>query len=199
MLATLARVPPAGILATVFLLPALESSTLLGVLVPAETAILLAGVLAWYGRVPLPDVLAAAAMGAILGDSIGYGVGWRWGRRIVEGRIGRLIGEARWTAARHRLNSKGLLTIILGRFPPAARTLLPLIAGTARMPYRRFLAGNAIGGVAWASASTMAGYLAGDAWRRIEHVQHIFGLAFIALIAALLAVLKLHGRWERAR
>ena len=122
-------------LAVVFLLPALEASTLAGVVIPGETALLYGGVLAWYDRVPLPAVVAAGALGAIVGDSIGYLVGARWGKRIVEGRIGRLIGEQRWARARRHLARKGLFTIIAGRFPPVARTLVPMLAGSARMPY----------------------------------------------------------------
>jgi membrane protein DedA with SNARE-associated domain len=139
----------------------------------------------------LPSVLVAASLGAIVGDSIGYWVGRRWGHRIVEGRIGRIIGERRWAAARRRLHRKGFLTIVVGRFPPIARTLVPLLAGSARMPYRRFLAGNALGGVVWATASVLAGYLAGDAWHRIERAQHIVALAALAVLAVAVAVLIL--------
>jgi membrane protein DedA with SNARE-associated domain len=197
LLRAFAHVPPAVILAVVFALPALEASTLIGVLVPGETAILLGGVLAWYGRVPLPAVIAAAALGAIVGDSIGYGIGRRWGTRIVEGRLGRLVGEERWARARRRLNRKGFLTIVVGRFPPIARTLVPILAGSAGMPYPRFLAGNALGGVVWATASALLGYLAGDAWQRIEQVQHIVALTALAAVALAVGVLKLRGRRQR--
>jgi membrane protein DedA with SNARE-associated domain len=200
VLHALADVPTAVILAVVFVFPALEASTLLGVFVPGETAILLGGVLAWYGRVSLPAVIAAAALGAVVGDSIGYGVGRRWGTRIVEGRIGRLVGEERWARARRRLNRKGFLTIVVGRFPPIARTLVPVLAGSAGMPYPRFLAGNALGGVVWATASALVGYVAGDAWQRIERVQQIVAVTALAAVAVAVAVLKLRGRRrERGR
>lgn len=190
----LARVPPAVVLAVVFALPALEASTLIGVLVPGETAILVGGVLAWHGRVSLSSVLAAAALGAIVGDSLGYWVGSRWGDRIIAGRIGRVIGERRWTRARRHLARKGLLTVVLGRFPPVARTLVPVLAGSAHMPYRRFLAGNALGGVVWAAASALAGYLAGDAWQRVERVQQAVGVIALAIAAAAVVLLRLRGR-----
>jgi membrane protein YqaA with SNARE-associated domain len=123
----MAHVPAAVVLAMVFALPALEASTLIGIFVPGETAILLGGVLAWYGRLSLPSVVVAASLGAIAGDSIGYWVGSRWGKRIIEGRIGRLIGERRWARARRHLARKGLLTVVVGRFPPVARTLVPIV------------------------------------------------------------------------
>jgi membrane protein DedA with SNARE-associated domain len=199
LLEALAQVPPVIVLAVVFALPALESSVLVGVIVPGETAVLLGGVLAWYGRVSLADAITAAALGALLGDNIAYWVGVRWGDRIVEGRIGRIVGEQRWARARRRLNQKGFLTIVFGRFPPVARTLVPVLAGSARMPYPRFLAGNALGVVVWATASVLAGYLAGDAWQRIERVQNIVALAVAAAIVAGVAVVKLRGRWQRLR
>jgi membrane protein DedA with SNARE-associated domain len=197
MFAIFSRVPAPLVLAAVFGLPALEASTLIGVFVPGETALLLGGVFAWYGRVSLPSVLVAGSLGAIVGDSIGYWVGRRWGPRIVEGRIGRLVGQRRWAGARQRLNQKGFLTIVLGRFPPVARTLVPVLAGSARMPYRRFLAGNAIGGIVWAGASVLAGYLAGDAWRRIERVQHVVAVAALVVLALALAVLRRRGLARR--
>jgi membrane-associated protein len=199
MLRALLDVPSPIILGLVFLLPALEASTLIGVLIPGETVILLGGVLAWYGHVPLASVMVAAALGAILGDSVGYWVGFRWGKRIVEGRVGRVIGEQRWARARLRLKRKGLMTIVLGRFPPFARTLVPLLAGSARMPYHRFLIGNAVGGIVWASASVLAGYFAGDAWQRVQHVQHIVGAALLAAIVLAVVVVRLRGRRRGAR
>jgi len=190
----LAGVPPAVVLAVVFALPALEASTLIGVFVPGETAILVGGVLAWHGRVSLSSVLAAAALGAIVGDSVGYWVGSRWGNRIIAGRIGRVIGERRWARARRHLARKGLWTVVVGRFPPVARTLVPVLAGSAHMPYRRFLAGNALGGVVWASASALAGYLAGDAWQRVERVQQVVGVIALAIAAAAVVLLRLRSR-----
>src|SRR2546421_10681697 len=79
--------------ALVFLLPALESSAFIGFLFPGEIAVLLGGVLAFEGRVPLLAVLTAAVLGAVVGDSIGYAVGRRWGDRILRGTLGRLVRQ----------------------------------------------------------------------------------------------------------
>jgi membrane protein DedA with SNARE-associated domain len=199
VLAALLDVSPAVALALVFLLPAVEASTLVGVVIPGETALLYGGVLAWHGRVPLPAVFVAGALGAIIGDSIGYLVGARWGNRIVASRAGRLIGEQRWALARRHLARKGLLTIIAGRFPPVARTLVPILAGSARMPYRRFLLGNVVGGTVWAVASTLLGYLAGDAWKRVERIQHIVGLVMSAAVVATIVALLVRRRRRASR
>ena len=117
----------------IFLFVTLEASTLIGIIIPGETAVLLGGVLAWYGRISLVAVITAAILGAIVGDSIGYWVGARWGRSIIEGRLGRIVGHDRWSRARAHLSRKGLLLIVAGRFPPAVRSLVPITAGAAHM------------------------------------------------------------------
>src|SRR5438445_8276615 len=70
-------------LAIVFAVPALEASAFVGFIFPGEIAVVLGGVLAYQGRVPLAAVIVAAVLGAIAGDTLGYFVGRRWGRRIL--------------------------------------------------------------------------------------------------------------------
>src|SRR5256712_12279524 len=77
-------------LAIVFLVPALEASAFLGFVFPGEIAVLLGGVLASQGRVSLGAAIAAAVLGAVVGDSAGYLVGRRWGRALLHGTVGRL-------------------------------------------------------------------------------------------------------------
>jgi membrane protein DedA with SNARE-associated domain len=90
-----------AVLAVVFLAPALEASAFLGVVIPGEIAVLLGGVLAFEHRASLPAVLGAAVAGAIVGDSVGYLVGRRWGRRLLDGSVGRLV-------PRHHLDGRAL-------------------------------------------------------------------------------------------
>ena len=75
----LLALPGWAALLAVFLLPALESSAFIGFLFPGEIAVILGGVAAAAGRMPLPVMIAAAILGAVIGDSIGYAVGKRWG------------------------------------------------------------------------------------------------------------------------
>src|SRR5436190_23976832 len=77
-------------IALIFALPALEASAFVGFIFPGEIAILLGGVLAFEGQVPLWGAMAAAILGAFIGDAIGYAVGARWGRKLLHGSLGRL-------------------------------------------------------------------------------------------------------------
>src|SRR3954468_17115080 len=89
--AALLGLPAWAVLVVVFALPALESSAFVGFVFPGEIALLLGGVLAQQGVVPLRAVLAAGFAGAVIGDTVGYGVGRRYGRRVLDGTLGRLV------------------------------------------------------------------------------------------------------------
>src|SRR6266545_5845872 len=171
-----------AVLVVVFLLPALESSAFVGFVFPGEIAVVLGGVLASEHRAPLPAVIAAAVAGAIIGDSVGYLVGERWGRRILEGSIGRIVKHEHLDRAERYLAERGGKAVFLGRFTAALRVLIPGLAGMARMPYRTFLVYNVAGGAAWATGMVLLGYLAGASWQKAAHWASRVGLALLALI-----------------
>src|SRR5437899_11987260 len=157
--------------ALVFLLPALESSAFIGFLFPGELAVLLGGVLAYQGRVSLPWVAAAAIAGAIVGDSVGYAVGARWGEVLFRtGIVHRLVTPERRRKAEELPRRRGATAVLIGRFTAVARVLVPGLSGMAGLKYRRFLFANAVGGILWGGGFTLLGYLAGDAWRKVEHL-----------------------------
>src|SRR6266571_5510908 len=95
-------------LAIVFLVPALEASAFLGFFFPGEIAVVLGGVLAYHGRVALPEVIVAAVAGAIAGDTVGYFVGKRWGHRLLRG-VGRRIPFIRHRIDDHLESAKAYL------------------------------------------------------------------------------------------
>src|SRR5882672_810516 len=134
--------------ALVFALPALESSAFVGFLFPGELAIVLGGVLAFQGKVSLPLAMASAIGGAILGDSVGYAVGARWGERMFKLRlVRRLVTPERRRQAEELLRRHGATAVLIGRFTAVARVLVPGLAGMAGLEYPRFLVANAIGGI----------------------------------------------------
>lgn len=190
----LVAVPPWLLLLLVFLLPALEASTLLGVVVPGETAVLLGGVFAHEGRLPLVAVMVAAVLGAVVGDNIGYLLGVRLGPRLLTRGSGR-AGE-RLQRARSFMQRFGPPAVLLGRWVAVLRAFVPSVAGASGVPYRSFSMYNLTGGAAWGVAVAGLGYVAATAY---GVVSRDLGLAGAAL-ALLLAVVAVAGVvWTRRR
>ena len=186
-------------LAIVFALPALESSAFVGFVFPGETAAIIGGVLAYEHRANLVAVMAAVVIGAILGDTVGYLVGAKWGNWLLEGPLARWIRADHVLRARRALQRRGGWAVFLGRFTTALRVLVPGLAGMAEVPYRRFLFANVLGGLCWGVTFVLVGYLAGASWRSVEHTATRAGLIALAVVAALVVVAVVVRRVRRRR
>jgi len=186
-------------LVVVFALPALEASTLLGIVVPGELALVLGGVLAHQGRVPLWATVTAGAAGAVVGDSVGYAVGRRVGGRLLTRIPRRLVQPGQVERATALLRRLGGRAVFVGRFIAALRALVPGLAGTAGMPYGSFLVWNLAGGVLWATGFVLVGFAAGPAWRTAERVAGRAGLVLLGVIVAGTAVAVLVRRRRSGR
>jgi undecaprenyl-diphosphatase len=176
------RMPPALALALVFLLPALEASTFVGVVLPGEIGVVLGGVLANQGKLPLTAVLAAGILGAVIGDSVGYLVGARYGERILRKIPDRLLDDDKLSRAEDSVRRLGGKSVFVGRFTAALRALVPGLAGMSRLPYLRFLAWNIAGGVLWATGFVLLGYLAGSQYQLVERYANYAGIALLLII-----------------
>lgn len=186
-------------LVVVFALPALEASIFLGVVVPGETALILGGVLASGHHVALASVLAAGILGAIVGDSVGYAVGRRWGRQLLHSSVGRFVRREHLDRAQDYLAARGGRAVFLGRFTAVLRALIPGLAGMSGVRYlHTFLPWNLAGGTVWGAAAVMLGYAAGASWQKAAHLASGFGFAVLALIAvAVVGGILLRRRRER--
>ena len=186
-------------LAIVFLIPALEASAFVGFVFPGEIAVLLGGVLAYQGRVPLWAVIVAAVLGAAIGDSIGYAVGKRWGRSLLHGTLGRLPIIRReldrhLDRAQEYVRRRGPHAVFIGRFTAALRVLVPGLAGMAGVPYGSFVTFNVLGAIIWGTGFALLGFFAGAAWQRVAGIAGWVGLGLLLLI--LLGLLS--ARFARA-
>jgi membrane-associated protein len=184
----LMALPPSVILIAAFLFPAAEASVFIGLVVPGETAVIVAGVLAHSGRLPLWAVIVAALAGAILGDQIGFQVGRRFGVRILKRMPRWLYRHGRPDRALAFVRRRGLLAVILGRWTASLRALVPGVAGMSGLGQRRFTAANIAGGTVWAVVCSLIGFLAGAGFRAVEQKLHIgagivLGIVILALIA----------------
>ncbi|GIF72796.1 DedA family protein [Asanoa siamensis] len=165
-----------------------EDALFFGFILPGETAAILGGVAASLGHVSVVWMSVIVVAAAIIGDTVGYEIGSRWGHRLLGVRILRKR-EKQVEAARSFLARRGGPAVFLGRFIAFLRAFVPFGAGVAHMHYRRFLAWNAIGGVVWGVGSVLLGFLAGHSYQMIEDAVGKWAAIGIgaAVVAAVLA------------
>ena len=192
---TILRLAGPLVLVVVFALPALEASTLLGIVVPGELALVLGGLLAHQGRVPLWAAVVAGAAGAVVGDSVGYAIGCRMGERLLAYLPRRLVDPRQVERATALLRRLGGRAVLVGRFTAALRALVPGLAGLAGVPYRTFAVWNLAGGVLWATGFVLLGFAAGPAWGTAERVAGRAGLVVLGtVVVGAVAAALLHRR-----
>jgi membrane-associated protein len=173
-----------------------EDALFIGFVLPGETVALLAGAAASLGHVPLAGVLLVVVVAAIVGDTVGYEVGRHLGPRVLDLRIlekrRRRIDDARELLAR-----RGGGAVFLSRWVAFLRAVMPALAGSARMPYWKFLAWNASGGIAWGATVVLLGYAAGASYAQAEKT---FGrdVALVVLAVAIVALVVWRLRRHRA-
>jgi membrane-associated protein len=149
--------------------------------------------------VSLVGVLVVVVVAAIVGDTVGYEVGRHVGPRILELPILQRR-RARLDDAREFLARRGGSAVFLGRGVAFFRAVMPALAGTVRMPYRRFLAFNAAGGLAWGATVVLLGYAAGASYARVEKVVgRDAAFVVLAVVILVLVVWRLRKRAGNGR
>jgi membrane protein DedA with SNARE-associated domain len=180
-------------LIALFLIVMLESG---GVPLPGETALVAAGVFASQGELNIVEVIAVAAAAAIIGDNLGYWAGRTGGRKLLE----RSKFLSRWMDrvlpwAEGFFHRHGAKTIFIGRFFSVLRVTAAWMAGVSRMPWLKFLAWNAAGGICWAVLVGLVAYYLGHAAAdAISRYGLIGGVALVVLAA--LALVGFHF-WKK--
>jgi membrane protein DedA with SNARE-associated domain len=186
--------PPALVYLVVGLLVFGEAAVFAGFVLPGETAVVLGGVLASRGEIDLPALIVLVVVAAVVGDSVGYEVGRHYGERVLKWRP-LVRHQDRLDGARAYLKRRGGPAVFLGRWTAFLRAVMPGLAGVSRMPYRRFLLWNAIGGVAWGVTFCLVGYLAGNSYEVVAQRIGVGGaLATAAVLVALLVLWHLRRR-----
>ena len=176
-----------------------EDAFFLGFVIPGETAAVLGGVDASRGHVSLSLMIMLVTAAAIIGDSVGYEVGRTVGPRVLSlSTLERHRGHV--DDARSVLARRGGSAVFFGRFVAFFRAVMPALAGASRMPYRRFLVFNAVGGAVWAVSFVLLGYLAGDSYQAVEQtVGRGAAAVVLGLVVAGLVVWRLRRRRLRRR
>jgi len=161
----------------------------MGIPLPGETTLVTAAVYAGTTHhLKIGFVIAAAAIGAIVGDNAGFWVGRRFGVGLLH-RYGHLVrlDRKRISLGQHLFERHGGKVVFFGRFVAVLRTLAALLAGVNGMEVRRFLIFNATGGIVWATVYGVAAYVFGEQVERLHGPLATVGLA-VAVIAVVLGL-----------
>jgi membrane protein DedA with SNARE-associated domain len=191
MLASIIDVSHTGYL-VLFLLVMAESG---GVPVPGETALITGGVLASQGSLQIEIVIVVAASAAIVGDNLGYQIGRKGGRWLLQrpGRFHRqrlqVLSSGEPFFARH-----GPKAVFFGRFLLGLRVWASWLAGATHMRWRSFVFWNACGGICWATAIGLLAYFLGNAAGNAIKTFGLFGLVAVLLVVGGLLVAHFRRR-----
>ena len=164
-----------------------ETGLLLGFFLPGDSLLVTAGLLsAVDGTLHIGILNLLLCTAAILGDSVGYAIGYHAGPRVFNRENSFLFNKAHVARAHQFYEKYGPKTIVLARFVPIVRTFAPTVAGVAKMDYKKFIAYNIFGGIGWVMSMTLAGYFLGRSIPDVEKKVH-----WIALIVIFLSLIPI--------
>ena len=168
----------------------LETSILVGLVVPGDTIVLVSatGIADWPEYVTL---LVTVIVGSLTGESIGFALGRFFGPRIQASRLGKRLGERNWVRAETYLDRRGGIAVFVSRFLPVLHALIPLTVGMSTMRYRKFLAWTVPACSLWAAAYVSVGWLAAGSYRQLSTQLHFAGYLFAGIIAVFLVIVFL--------
>lgn len=175
-----------------FLIIFAESGILIGFFLPGDSFLFTLGILASKGDLNIWLLISLGIIGAILGDSVGYMTGRRFGPALFNRPDSKFFKKENIEKAHAFYEKYGKKTIIIARFTPFVRTFAPIVAGIAKMSYPVFLIYNIIGGVLWVSSVTLLGYFLGS---KVEHIDLytipvILAIIILSVVPSVMHVLK---------
>jgi membrane-associated protein len=175
-----------------------ETGLLVGFFLPGDSLLVTAGLVAATGALDIWWLNALLIVAAVVGDSVGYAIGYRAGPRIFTREKSLLFRPSHVERTRRFYERHGAKTIVIARFVPIVRTFAPVVAGVGQMEYRRFLTYNVVGGVGWVTSMTWAGYLLGQTIPNIGDHIHVVVAVVIVLSLVPIAVELYRERRRRS-
>ncbi|WP_425842033.1 DedA family protein [Microbacterium sp. PA5] len=176
----------------------LETSVLIGLVVPGDTVVIVAGT-AVASPWEAAALIVVVILGALVGESIGFWLG-RWlGPRIRFSRLGMRLGEDNWTRAELYLRRRGGPAIFISRFLPVLHSLVPLTVGMSGFAYRRFLAWTAPACAVWSILYVSVAAAAAGTYRELADRLHYAGYLFVGAIVLFVGLVYLAKRVIVAR
>ena len=174
-----------------------ETGLLVGFFLPGDSLLITAGLVAAGGGLNIWWLNGLLIVAAIVGDSVGYAIGWRVGPRLFTREKSLVFNPRHVERTRRFYERHGSKTIVIARFVPIVRTFAPVVAGVGQMQYRRFLLYNVLGGVGWVLGMTWAGYLLGRAIPNVDRYMHVIVIIVIILSVIPIGVEVLKERRRR--
>ena len=164
-----------------------------GLPVPEETVLAVAGYLVWSGRLQLLPVLIVGLVSAIVGDNFGYWLGRHYGRPVVDRYARWLLKPGRLIVAESFVSRYGALAVCVARFVGGFRFLAGPLAGAVGLPFSSFLRGNLLGAVLFVPYAVGIGYAVGyGLGPYMAHVQHALGgIGHVVVLVAVIVVVVL--------
>lgn len=160
----------------------LETSILVGLVVPGDSIVLVAST-GVDGSLQYFALIATVIVGALGGESVGFALGRFFGPRIRASRLGRRIGEHHWHRAETYLDRRGGIAVFISRFLPVLHSLIPVTVGMSTMSYRKFISWTIPACVIWAFAYVSVGSAAAGSYRQLSAQLHWAGYVFVGIIA----------------
>jgi len=172
-----------------------EAALFVGFVLPGETTVLVAGVIASQGRINVVALATLVVITAALGDSVGYFIGREYGHRILEWRVMQRHNEE-IEQSLERLKARGPFYVFVGRFTAFLRAVMPGLAGLSRMKYSHFFFANASSALVWGVSCSTLGYLAGT---QLALVERYFGYFSSGLLVIFVTIVVRHFLRRRKR
>lgn len=174
-----------------FLIVFLESGMLVGFFFPGDSLLFTAGLLASQGVFPLVPLVLGCFIAAVAGDSVGYWIGHKYGRKLFNKNKSIFFQKSHLEKTEAFYKQHGGKTIIIARFLPVIRAFAPVVAGIGSMNYTTFLFYNLFGGFLWAVGVTVAGYYLGNIPIVKENFEiFILGIIFVSVLPVAWHILK---------
>ncbi|MBU6388905.1 VTT domain-containing protein [Patescibacteria group bacterium] len=175
----------------IFIIIFAECGLFIGFFLPGDSLLLPLGLLASQGKISVVTVILLASIASFLGNWVGYWFGKRVGPALFSRPDSRFFKQKNLRKAHTFYEKYGAKTIFLARFVPVVRTFAPIVAGIGEMRYHTFTIYNAVSGVIWVCAVTLAGYFLGNSIPNIDHyILLIVALIIVASVVPILFHLK---------
>ena len=173
-----------GVFAMIFA----ESGLLIGVVLPGDTLLFAAGLLASKGYFNIELMLLVIFVAAVTGDSFGYWIGKKFGVKLFNREESFFFKKEYVTRAQHFFENHGKKTIFLSRYIPIVRTFVPVLAGVGKMDYKTFFFYNVFGGLVWTLSLGLAGYFLAE---RVDNIdKYILPIVIGIIVFSFAPVIK---------